>query len=315
LQDLGVRAALCEVRGDWKFFKDTFRFPGWNTKAGICWRCTCTPAELRTVGLDAPWRQDRVDHWKLLQRLLENHVTLSPLFAAPWVRSCVFKMDWLHCADQGVSADFLGNLFQLFLERRKLPGASAKERCSSLWARIQDFYRAHQVEDKLQGLRTTMICQEGKAPKLRCSAAQCRALVPLGKQLADALLCDEDPEEAAAKEAAGHLASCYQALSASSIFWEEALAAASRKFALLLVALEAHRGHPWRWRVKPKLHLWLELCSEGSQPSSFWTYRDEDFGGFLARLSRRRGGLLRPGATSRNLLQKFCIKEPVPRLL
>ena len=33
--DLPFRAALCEVRGDWKFYKECFDFPAWNTLKGI----------------------------------------------------------------------------------------------------------------------------------------------------------------------------------------------------------------------------------------------------------------------------------------
>jgi hypothetical protein len=40
---VGCRAALVEVRGDWKFYGETFRFPKHNTKAGCCWKCPCTP--------------------------------------------------------------------------------------------------------------------------------------------------------------------------------------------------------------------------------------------------------------------------------
>lgn len=43
---LGFRAALCEIRGDWKFYGETFHFPKWNTKAGICWLCECTPDQV-----------------------------------------------------------------------------------------------------------------------------------------------------------------------------------------------------------------------------------------------------------------------------
>ena len=33
--DLPFRAALCEVRGDWKFYKECFNFPAWKTLEGI----------------------------------------------------------------------------------------------------------------------------------------------------------------------------------------------------------------------------------------------------------------------------------------
>ena len=66
-----------------------------------------------------------------------------------------------------------------------------------------------------------------------------------------------------------------------------------------------------RFRVKPKMHLFLELCISGSKPSLSWTYRDEDFGGTAAQLSRRRGGLLSAKATSHNFLLRFRLKQPL----
>ena len=53
------------------------------------------------------------------------------------------------------------------------------------------------------------------------------------------------------------------------------------------------------------MHLFLELCSSGTEPQKFWNYRDEDFGGSVARLARRRGGMLCCSSTSRVVLQKF----------
>ena len=43
---MGYKAALVEVRGDWKFFAEVFRFPKWNENAGLCWRCSCTPDQV-----------------------------------------------------------------------------------------------------------------------------------------------------------------------------------------------------------------------------------------------------------------------------
>ena len=48
---LPFRAALCEVRGDWKFMSDTFRLPRHNLNGGICWSCNCTPATINNVAL------------------------------------------------------------------------------------------------------------------------------------------------------------------------------------------------------------------------------------------------------------------------
>ena len=66
------------------------------------------------------------------------------------------------------------------------------------------------------------------------------------------------------------------------------------RFALQYVSVRnAHADvDPTAWRVKPKLHMFLELCSEGSHPAKFWNYRDEDWGGSVARMARGRGGEL-----------------------
>ncbi len=53
-QTLGTKAALVEVRGDWKFFGETFGFPKHNTKAGCCWKCQCRPDEVLPIYYSPP---------------------------------------------------------------------------------------------------------------------------------------------------------------------------------------------------------------------------------------------------------------------
>ena len=161
------------------------------------------------------------------------------------------------------------------------------------------------MHERLEKLTPTMLKQNKKAPKLRGYAAQVRALVPFAKELAEELLSPLDPLENAARVGIYHLDQCYQALSASSIFSPDILVEHSTKFALQYVALETAHAGTRNWRIKPKLHMFLELCSEGSRPSLFWTYRDEDFGGTVSRLARRRGGLCSAHGMSTNFLQRF----------
>ena len=35
--ELGVRAVLGEIRGDWKWLQKLYKFPAWNKKDGFCW--------------------------------------------------------------------------------------------------------------------------------------------------------------------------------------------------------------------------------------------------------------------------------------
>ncbi len=240
---------------------------------------------------------------------------ISPLLQGPWVSSAIFRIDWLHCADQGISADTLGNLFRLLAG--KCEGGTISQRTTALWEKVQSYYVTHEVQDRLQNLVPSMLKQPTKPAKLRCSAAQCRALIPFADQCAQELLSSAAPVEAAAKAAIHHLHECYKALSTESIFSCDTLRRHSIRFALQYCALQ--RAHeevdPSAWRVKPKLHLFLEVCSEGSRPAMCWTYRDEDYGGSVARMSRRRGGALSVKAFSSNLLQRFRLQQPVLRMV
>ena len=40
-----AKATLVQTRGEWKYYKEIFNFPAWNTKAGCCWRCRMAPDE------------------------------------------------------------------------------------------------------------------------------------------------------------------------------------------------------------------------------------------------------------------------------
>ena len=45
-----LRAALVEVRQDWKFAVEVFGFPAHNTGEGCCWKCKCKPNEVHGWG-------------------------------------------------------------------------------------------------------------------------------------------------------------------------------------------------------------------------------------------------------------------------
>jgi len=268
---------------------------------------------VRDVGADASWRTDRLTHTQLLEKILANGVPISPLLQVPWCSSAIFRVDWLHAADQGVTADWLGHLFKLLIT--KIPGNNLKTRTATFWLRLQNWYKVRKIENRLQNLVPTMIQQPKKAPKLRASGAQVRALVPFALETAAALLRPGDPVEQAAMIGTRHLAACYNALSSDSVFPVDLMRVSSIQFALQYVGLEAFALDPKSWRIKPKLHVFLEVCSEGGRPAMYWNYRDEDWGGSLAKMSRRRGGVLSVKSFSQNVLDRFKIQQPAVRML
>ena len=302
---------LVECRGDWKQLKDCFRFPQHNELAGICWRCTANPQTWRVTGLDAPWREHRLSHWEFIGRLASRGLEASPLFGCPGLRTSCFKPDWLHVCDLGIAADFLGNF--LLLVSAKFEGAGHKSRVAAMWLHIRAWYVEHQVENRLDSLDPAM-SQSGprKPPKLRAKAAQARWLVPYAPFAAAELLGDSDVE-ITAKAMAVELAACYSLLSPEN-FEHSKLAEHCRRYCALAVAMEgAHNGI--LWRCKPKLHLFQELCEYHVDcPSLFWTYRDEDYGGSVAQLARRRGGPNKPSIFSKVILERHCARHALPQL-
>ena len=94
--------------------------------------------------MDAPWRDatQRMGHWDLMSHVVANG-TWNPIWLVPYINSRVFRIDWLHCADQGCAADYLGNL--LWLIQAKLPEANIKARVTNLWMQIEEEYRAREV--------------------------------------------------------------------------------------------------------------------------------------------------------------------------
>lgn len=246
--------------------------------------------------------------------MLEKGAKISPLFSIHGVENKIFRVDWPHSVDQGVGADFLGNLFEMLL--RKLPGTKA-QRSDALWAEIVAYYDLYSVQDRLKEFSYANIRTKtaNQPPKLRgCNAASTRALILFGHQAAERHLAGNVPVEAAAKAAAYHLHMCYHSLSESSVFRQEVLENSSKAFALQYAALRDCSQDP-AWRVKPKMHLFLELCSQNCRPNMFWTYRDEDFGGSVAHQNKMRGCWKRTDAFMKHALNMFAMKNPEPRMV
>ena len=239
------------------------------------------------------------------------------ILEVPWLSHVQFRIDWLHCSDQGVGADALGNVFKVLASKQK--GRNKTERVHGLWRRVQRYYSENKVADKLPKLTVEMIQQSGKPPKLRGSAGCVRALVPCADMMCKELLSSTDPVESAIKSVAATLCECYENLSSAK--WDEdALPTNAIKFAHLYVALERHATACFTkdshdWHIKPKMHMFLELCAEGSMPSKFWCYRDEDYGGTVAALAHHRGGPMTAHGMSVRVLDFFKVKQQMVRIM
>jgi len=132
--------------------------------------------------------------------------------------------------------------------------------------------------------------KQKSSPKLKGSAASIRALVPFCHQQCQELLDNTLPLHQAIAAAAHNLNECYKCLSHDAADWQQKLSDHSKDFAVQCDALQKRHAGTRDWRIKPKMHQFLEMSCSGSKPNMSWTYRDEDFGGSVAQLCRIKGG-------------------------
>ena len=151
-------------------------------------------------------------------------------------------------------------------------------------------------------------------PKLTgCNAATHRSHILVCKLLAENFLDPSVPTESAAIAVATSMWECLQCLSHTKQDSRQ-LKTSAENFALQYEALRAASPDPL-WRVMPKMHLFLELTMQQARPEKIWTYRDEDFGGTLAKQSRMKGSWKQAKSFSQHALHLFAYKNPEPRLM
>ena len=274
------------------------------------------PLQVHEAGDDAEWRRCHWNTQKFLEPLRWIGKPISPIFFVFGVFTCLFRVDWLHAVDKGVGQDFLGNLFALFVQ--VLPGATKKERTQVLWKHIQAYYKEYHIKEQMSDFDYSKIQSEKKVPPTlkTHAAAHTRALINFGHLEAQELLSDDVPHHLAAKTAARALRQCYQCLSKTcGPFRDQVFRESSKTFALYYHALFMYYGGNVKWRVMPKMHLFLELCNEGSEPNLFWCYRDEDFGGSVAKSSKMRGMWKKLTSFCGHGLDMFFMKNDPPRLI
>lgn len=314
---LGAMAILCHCRGDWAFFKEVFNFPAWNARDSMCWMCNANKETMKDGSQSAPWRSHRKGPNDLLRDLRAQGIRPCPLFSIPLFHVLMVLVDWLHTMDIGVTATVLGSFF--FECLAYLPGGNRKEKVASLWERMRNFYDRHPLASKLDSLTVDMIKQDQKKPKLRGKASQVKALVPFALELAQQYFT-AGPHNNTVKAVVENLSFLYRALDEEA--WPaEAVATAARKLVLLYSALQHEQdcsGNYILWQLKPKFHLMLELLEyvalQHGSPKGYWTYADEDFGGWLASLAKRRGGAKTPVAVALRLLNNATCIEKVEHL-
>jgi hypothetical protein len=311
-QGLGFHAAVLQVRGDWAFYKETFAFPHWQAKQ-CCWKCFArnSPGEVgdfRDATSNAAWRNRRISGHEFVALQIAEGITPSCLFECPGVSVDMVMVDWLHTMDQGVLADVIGNVFWDALPKIHQP--PRKEQVKVLWQMIQLYYKDARVPDRLDSLTEEMIKDKKKAPKQRGRAAQVRYLLPFAAKLAESFAGEDEHWRTVSTVTDGLL----QLTLMNNIKPYDAPRAAHlcQQTVLLLFGLEMEalsHGDCFSWRTKPKLHLMEELnvyqTVQHGAPCEYWTYKDESWGMWLARVTARTGGKKTAWGVALSSLMRF----------
>ena len=268
------------------------------------------------TGLDAAWRTERRSWQGLLAKILTSGENVSPLLMVPFAAMRILMLDWLHCVDLGVAAEFIGQMVWYFIVKKKVPGGKQAERIRQMHLLLQNYYDRQPPggpKDRLPFLgRGTIKGKKNKYACLKSNAGTIRHMVPWAMELAQQLCDQNDPIESALYFGMQSLDKCYAALSGAFPNAKEMLKQHSTACAEHFSSLE--RVRPRIFHTKPKLHQFLELCASGGDPAKHWNYRDEDFGGAVANFGRRRGGPQSTREFSRGCMTKF-MGQPVVRLV
>jgi hypothetical protein len=107
-------------------------------------------------------------------------------------------------------------------------------------------------------------------------------------------------------------------------FNEDKLEISARRLGSLYCALEQEKlaaGIQKRWKVKPKLHLFLELSMylclqrQRGNPRHFWTYADETHGGLMKTIAASRGGKKSSLASAHRLLSMWSARTDLVSMI
>ena len=284
-------------------------------RARVCF--SSLPAQVgkpEHIRLTAQWRTQRKSKADLILHMLQNNVPISPMLSIPWVDQDCWRVDWLHACDMGVSADYIGQLFYRLIQLKKLSGETQAKRADSLFKKLNEWYEQNPDADRIHSFSMlTIKSKKAKLPRMKCQAAVLRHMVPFAKMLAEECCDMANPEQAAMKHGMVHLWQCYMCLRSGSIKGD-ALMAESTKFILQYAGLQEMT--PTVFRLRPKSHQLLELgleASEGGEPETCWTYRDEDFGGTGSHFAKRRGSVLTVKSFSIVVMTRF-FSQPFIRI-
>jgi len=267
--------------------------------------------DFRRTGLDAKWRRSRQTTRTFFQKLAAMGMRPSPLFHSPGLTLDHLVLDWLHIVDLGIAQDIAGNVFAMCIGQWGMAGSNKEIRLTVLWLKLRAWYKEHKIPVRLDNLTQEMFQKSSsKPPKLKAKGGETRQLIPFLAELTREMAPKSETWAMVAR-LCHELLECAK-IGATSPFEPDRMAAASRRLCSLWAALRSAQriaGNDAAWTMKPKLHMFQELCEYKcltfGSPELFWCYVDESWCGFWSKSAKRRGGSNPASAVPERLLARF----------
>ena len=298
----GYRGCLSQVRGDWAFYTEVFKFPQWNGAERMCWQCKASSIIPNLAWSDfsetAGWRATRWTHEAYLSSNRARDMMVPVILAkvVGFRLECIM-VDVLHTVDLGIAAHIIGNVFWVLVILRSVFGGGAMaDKAKLLQQNLTKWYKSNRVTTQLQGTLTAeRIRTSGGWPKLKAKGAATRHLAGFALFLVQTY-CGASEEDRCMLGVCQLLVRFYDILQSESQFMrssaKQEIAKLGRNLALLynkLSLMAIHSGAKL-WKTSPKLHIFVHMCewqvAEFSNPRYWWTYPDEDLVRIMVEIAK-----------------------------
>ena len=297
----GYRACVCQVRGDWQFYCEVFRFPAWNGASRMCWICPASGVSSARVFTNckssAAWRSERYTHESYLAMLAARGAEPPTLFSAvKGLRLECITVDALHALDLGLAQHIAGNVLWESVASNSWGGGNQQANIDLMERDLRRWEKEHSVKRGFQGrLTKERLRSESGYPKLKAKGAQTRHLANYILDVARRF--DSGTQHDRKKIAVAQLlVRVYEIMASAGQFLSPGELADFEKVGRGMVALysdlyaEAATNGRTLWKFPPKAHLIDHMVTyqsrEWGNPSYFWCYADEDLVGMSIEIAK-----------------------------
>ena len=278
-----LRGVLTTLRGDWDFYHNCMKLPGWRNLQ-ICWWCSLHLDDLADPASGMPIASP--DFFKSARG-----TGVASILGAPAASTSTISVDWMHCVELGVGQDMVANVFWELLHKDGpvIQGANFAARLERLNASLRAYNARAKPKNPISVLTKKMLKQTGQSPKLKSKAAECRGSQGFALELAmEMARLDPSEHNILVLQCVDALVACSAVVTALPFN----LAEFQRLGHHFLDS--CHQLHAWGeednvWRIKPKHHMFKHMLvtvapAQGS-PALYWNWTDESLGGKFAKMA------------------------------